>query len=278
MWQKRKDKKYYLYKAEKRYKKQLILIIFLLIIASFISFLFWQQKYLTIEQIIIHRGNKQINNQDENYLISEQEISDYIKKIMQKKFLFFFHQNTILSLTKSKIKKELLKDPRLQEIKIEKKWPKKIIVNFSEKQPAALISILGDKDYYLSSTGQLISPAVNILRHINLPLISDKTSLTWQDSRLIKSIDVALNLLQKKIQFNNKDINFQTAEIDTDQGVIRLKLRSNEGWQAFFLPTEDINQQIANLKFILDNYLSDSKSRVGLEYIDLRFGNRIYYK
>jgi len=277
MWRKRKDKKYYLYKAEKRYKKQLTLIIFLLIIASFISFLFWQQKYLTIEQIIIHRDNKQMNNQDENYLISEQEISDYIKKIMQKKFLFFFHQNTILSLTKSKIKKELLKDHRLQEIKIEKKWPKKLIVNFSEKQPAALISILGDKDYYLSSTGQLISPAVNILRHINLPLISDKTSLTWQDPRLIKSIDVALNLLQK-IQFNNKDINFQTAEIDTDQGVIRLKLRSNEGWQAFFLPTEDINQQVANLKFVLDNYLSDPKSRVGLEYIDLRFGNRIFYK
>ncbi|MGC9048834.1 MAG: cell division protein FtsQ/DivIB, partial [Patescibacteria group bacterium] len=241
-----------------------------------VGLLFWQNKYLVIKQIIIQRNNKQ-NNQDMDYLISEQEIYNLIKETMKEKFLFVFHRNTLLSLTKSKIKNKLLNDSRLKMIKLEKKWPAQLIVTFTENQPAAIISIRGDKDYYLSSTGQLIYPHSNILRHLDDPIIFDKTTLTWQNSLLAKTLKIALNLIQKEKPISDGII-FKTIEINTDQGIIGLKAISNEGWQAYFAPTEDINQQITNLEFILKNQLSDPEKRKDLEYIDLRFGNRVYYK
>lgn len=55
----------------------------------------------------------------------------------------------------------------------------------------------------------------------------------------------------------------------------RLHLITEEGWEAFFESSRDLDEQLTNLKLVIKQKIKNL-SRV--QYIDLRFGERIYYK
>lgn len=242
------------------------------LIIFIVAFLSWQNNYLLIKQVTVERNDY---DQKIEPLISGEEIKNLIQQIMVKNFLFFFRQNTLLTLRDKTIKDKLLNESRIQSINIQKKWPDQLIINFSENKPTFRLSILGDKDYYLSSTGQIITLFSNILRPLKLPLVLDSTDLAWQNPKLSKAIQIALNLLkQNELSGLFKPVE---AKISQDQGIIEIKIITEEGWSVHFLPGENIKQQLANLKVILENQITPA-AREGLEYIDLRFGDRVYYK
>jgi cell division septal protein FtsQ len=56
-----------------------------------------------------------------------------------------------------------------------------------------------------------------------------------------------------------------------------LTLAVSEGWQIYTDPQLNPNLQLRNLSLVLDNKIN-SDERLKLEYIDLRFGDRVYYK
>ncbi|MDI6883520.1 MAG: hypothetical protein QMC93_03670, partial [Patescibacteria group bacterium] len=78
--------------------------------------------------------------------------------------------------------------------------------------------------------------------------------------------------IQKKITENQK------LEIkEFIPGEEKLTVQILEGWQIFFDPSRDISEQILNLTAILKEKIPPENRR-NLEYIDLRFGNKIYFK
>jgi hypothetical protein len=56
-----------------------------------------------------------------------------------------------------------------------------------------------------------------------------------------------------------------------------LEIGTSEGWKIYFEPKGDIESQIMNLDLLLKEKIS-SKDRKNLDYIDLRYGNKIFYK
>jgi len=80
-----------------------------------------------------------------------------------------------------------------------------------------------------------------------------------------------------KIEKNLKD-NFQ---IDIKEALVsnplRLDIKTNENWQIYFDLNSDTNLQIIKLNSLLKNEISQT-SRASLQYIDLRFKDRAYYK
>lgn len=234
-------------KATKRRRRRYILFIFIFFISLLIGFLVWQNKYLAIKEIKVTRSQ---SNPESDYLISEEAVKDRIQEQLGEKFLLFFHQNTYLSVQSQRIKTELLKDLRLRSLRIKQEWPNQLIVSFTERQPAVKFSILGDKDYYLDSDGRLIGPAINILRHLDLPTIYDKTELDWRDPELSETIKIALNLLQGNTELNGF-IKLTAIEINQTVGVLQIVASTDEGWKAYFVPQEGIRGQISNIRLIL---------------------------
>lgn len=55
-----------------------------------------------------------------------------------------------------------------------------------------------------------------------------------------------------------------------------LVISTKEGWKVYMNITEDIDTQLDNLKLIFDEKFKQDRS--SLEYIDLRFGEKVYYK
>ena len=57
----------------------------------------------------------------------------------------------------------------------------------------------------------------------------------------------------------------------------RLNINTNEEWKIYFNLSGDMNLQITKLNLLLEKEITQ-ESREGLEYIDLRFAERVYYK
>lgn len=57
----------------------------------------------------------------------------------------------------------------------------------------------------------------------------------------------------------------------------RLTVRTEAGPRLYFNLERDVKNQLANLRLLLSDKLSETDLKT-LEYVDLRFGNRVYYK
>ena len=57
----------------------------------------------------------------------------------------------------------------------------------------------------------------------------------------------------------------------------RLNVKINEGWEAYFNPGEDMDWQLTKLVLVLEKEIPPDFRR-NLEYIELRFGERAYFK
>lgn len=90
-------------------------------------------------------------------------------------------------------------------------------------------------------------------------------SKQWIDD--IISITNHLRLLTpaKILYFTMKDIKEGSLTVET-----------SEGWRVLFELNTDIERQLENFELVYNEKFSTS--REGLEYIDLRFGERVYYK
>ena len=57
----------------------------------------------------------------------------------------------------------------------------------------------------------------------------------------------------------------------------RVDVETLEGWDIYFNLKDKISSQVLNLGLVLKEKIS-SEARRNLEYVDLRFGNQVYYK
>ncbi|MFA6753609.1 MAG: hypothetical protein WCR84_00395 [Candidatus Paceibacterota bacterium] len=56
----------------------------------------------------------------------------------------------------------------------------------------------------------------------------------------------------------------------------RVNVKSKEGWAAYFNPQKDVKEQIENLNLVFEEHILGKEHL--LQYIDLRFQDRVYYK
>lgn len=260
---------------EKKRKISIKFIIFgavILLIVIIGALFFLQNKYLIIKNISVHRLD---SNNDNNYLILEQEIKDKISRECNNRFLYFFRTNTLLTFNRDKTIKKILNDGRIQGITIELRWPNQLIVNFIEKKPIARLTMMGDKDYFLDYLGQIIEPADDVLPLLSLPVVYDKTNLKWQSAPIKEAVNLATSLFQRSVQLNN--LIFNHLEFNTDSGILTIKAQTNQGWFIYFLADASIKEQIQRLKLVLEQQLANDKIE-NIQYIDLRFGDKIYYQ
>jgi hypothetical protein len=102
---------------------------------------------------------------------------------------------------------------------------------------------------------------------------SSSNEISMGQNALSKNIMSAMLQIQK----NLKD-NFQ---IDLKEALVlapdRLDVITVEGWQIYFNLQSDIGLEIVKLNLLLGSQIS-SDERKKLQYIDLRFKDRAYYK
>jgi cell division septal protein FtsQ len=215
-----------------------------------------------------------------NEKVATNEIKDVVLRKINRKFFEVLNwsliSESIILVNPETIKKEILmKFPLIQSAQITKKLPNSINAQIQERKPSAVF-YQNNKYFYIDNEGVIFEELQNgagslfIVRQI----LNDK------------SVFVGENVIQHKIMLaifeiekNLKD-NFQ---IDLKEALIsnplRLDIKTGENWQIYFDIGEDsdIPLQLTKLNLLLKDEITP-ENRQTLEYIDLRFRDRAFYK
>lgn len=251
---------YYFGKRKKTKKKKILFLIFLLFLILIcgigLSPIF---KIKTIEI----SGNKDVSAEE-------------IKETLDYKNIFL--------LPSSKIKKDLLKKfPQILDLEINKniiKQTLKLIIKereeigiICEADPAFAEATAG-RCFYIDNEGIIFKKSL-LTSGFMILLINDFSERQYDLGDKIFDKNLMELLLKIKDKLAN-ELDIPLAKIDIVSYPIKdIRATTYEGWKIIFSNERNIDEQILELKTALKEKI---KNTTGLEYIDLRIENRIYYK
>lgn len=215
--------------------------------------------------------NIQINGEGSH----NEEINTLAQKQLEKKLFFIFDQKNILFFDTKELKQTLDENYFFDELIVDKDYPGVISVNFKEKN-YSLIWLEGEKYYFVSSNGSIIKEmATSTEDMVVFPIIENKANKSIEGKTVVnkeKEISYAIDLFEK---LKNQE-GFVVSRFVIDNEINTLKVATNSKTVIYFNIEDDIDGQIAKLTTVIKEKIKDSFGNQ--EYIDLRYGDRVYYK
>lgn len=245
-------------------------LLVLILIFTAIYFLIFYSKF-QVKEIIIS-GNEKVDSK-----VLEEKISDNVDK----KFIDFagykVSSQSIFLVNLQKIKENLLKNyPIIKNVSVSKKYPQKLDVYIEERKKIAVFC-KNEECFNIDDKGIIFEETLNFEENL---IVRQSLEASINDI-ILGNIVVKENTIKsiEEIQKNLKEnfqINLTEAFISTP---IRLDVKTGEDWQIYFDVSEnlDIKTQITKLILLLKEEINQ-ETRQNLEYIDLRFKDRAYYK
>jgi len=245
----------YRYKAkkERRVNKRVVILIISLFVLAGLAYVLFLSPVFKIKEIIIS-GNQKVS-------------SERVKSNL--------NCNNIIFTTRRSVKNELLeKIPEILDLKISKNlFKRKLEINIQERETVGILC-RQDKCFYFDKDGVIFENAPST----NGSLVTIIKDYSIKDLKLGEAIlgkDLVDIILSVKEDLSQK-IGIGVASFDIESyPVEKLRVVTGESWYILFSLKRDIKSQLLALKAALDEKIQD---RMGLEYIDLRIENRIYYK
>jgi len=182
-------------------------------------------------------------------------------------------RKNIFLVNLKEIKKGVLEEfPRVEQIKIKRRLPDKISVEIEERRPVAVFcSSEQENDCFLIDREGIAfdRPEGNFLL---IKIIGKKENLSFGKMAVEKKYLDKILEIQREME-QKQGIKVSSFNLLAKKIVVQTL----EGWQVFFDPAGDISEQIFNLSVLLKTKLLP-ENRHSLRYIDLRFGNRVFFK
>ncbi len=238
-------------------------------------YLFFASPYFKITRIDVRGDNVDL----------EGAIRNTVAEIMGERRWFFLSQMNIYLLSKKETEKRLAEQFLLQKIEIKKEYPNALSVDFKTKRPA-LTMVSKERQFTLDIAGSVIekknyeedasSTFKNTSFDPNLPVLLNKAAQDFAISAIAlenQHVQFIKTIFENVPLKSGIKINFFSFLADSPSS---LSLRTAEGWDILFNLHTDPMEQIDKLAVVLKE--QNPEERQKLNYIDLRFGDRIFYK
>jgi len=267
-------------RKNRRFKVIIFSLFFLLFVFLITYFLFFS-KYFRINNI-------EINKIEDYNLTSDLELNQEISILLTKK-RFVFPQNSILAFNSKNLSKIMNNDSRYDEFFIEKKWPHTLIIKIKESKPVAFLISFGNyQNYYLNEQGKtILKPQNNELfttlesgdvkvqqQEQDFPIFYDQTEINLNSEEYQNLLKSIITFINNQV-FSKNNLRAEIIKITEKEGIFEIIINTNEKWQIFINSEADFEKQAINLNLILQEKI---QQRTDLEYIDLRFGEKIFYQ
>ncbi|MCF7835906.1 MAG: FtsQ-type POTRA domain-containing protein [Candidatus Marinimicrobia bacterium] len=210
-------------------------------------------------------------------VLSEKEIKETVESIMSANLFFVLPKDRIFTFSDKKTEDALLeKFGRISEIEIKRGLvDSTILIKIKEREPVALFcwDEVEEECFFLDKDGLLFEKA---------PVFSAGVFLKFFDHRKYgtsigkKELSLSKDQLQKIIDFKKRlEPIFLVEKINLkEEGA--CEFYSTDGWYLILDIKNDWNLVYDNLITLFENEIS--KDGGNLEYVDLRFGNKVFFK
>jgi len=228
-----------------------ILIVYLLVFSSFFQ----------IEKIIVSGNEKTEKN----------EILNIIENKIKKK-IFFYSTKSIFLADISSIRKQTLDSfPQIDEIEIKKSFPKSLNIIVVERLGLAVFCNDNENCFLLDQEAVIFE---SLISESNLPKIGFDTERQFKLGEQVIGEDLVLKILKIFSVLAELNIKVEKALIVSNE---RINVLTNDGWEIYFNPENDLNWQLAKLEALLKEHVS-LENRNQLDYVELRFGDLAPFK
>lgn len=242
--------------------------------------------------LFIH-PNMNITNVEVNGIkyIDKQTIKQEIDTYIHDSYLFIFKKRNIFLFNKKELAERLESKFAFDELSISLK-KKQITIHLTERI-SQLLWTTNDTLYVVDLNGVVVRELSNIeLELLNaeitdltkmtkeklmldeLPIFFDKNNILINIGDSVLTKQEIKNIFEFHEHLKLQKIEFTKTNIDRLAGKW-IGVKTKDGYDILFDSTSDIKQQAINLKTILLEKIDD-KSK--LNYIDLRFGDHVYFK
>lgn len=242
------------------------LVLFLVCLAVYL-FLFLPK--IQVNKIIIS-GNKKVNIED---------IKSIALKNINKNIFGFLNSKSIFLAKTENIQNDILvKFPEIGSVAVSRNFPDALSVILQERSPVAIFCATNEapsKDcYFMDESGVIFETVNNSLNNFVIIRQELNNVQVFSGQKVIEEKVLNAVLDSEKMLKDNYKIDIFDALITSP---IRLNLKTSENWQIYLDLQGDINLQIAKLNLLLKDQIPEN-DRKTLQYIDMRFKDRAYYK
>lgn len=248
------------YGQQKNFPKKKILRIIFVILAILLLQSIWQINFLKI---------KKINLSGQNDLSLEEVQNFVLEQLSDSKFVFFEKTNYFLVPT-DELNQRLLEKYNLEEAKIEKKWPNTLEISIKERS-SHFIWKKDDSIYLLDAKG-LLNRQISVLDDKYL-LLDDRRDGRPEGNQIFTTEE--MNIINQ-IYLNWMDLIANKAKLSkvTIYNDWNIDLNTQTGFYVKIDRAQDIQEQLNNLRAVLGEDITG----VDIDYIDVRFGDKVYFK
>ena len=238
-----------------------ISIFILVIIGIFFYFVFFAQIF-QIKGFQIS-GNEKVQKGDLEILLLE--------KVNRK--IVTFPTESIFLVNLPDIEKTILeKFPQISQVHLKREFPDALTLDTRERKPLYIFCKNSGPCFSLDEK-RIIFEEVSGMEELFLKIKDMKT----------QEIKLGGNVVTEELLNGIREIEVklkEKVEIPLKEVILfeeKIEVQTVQDFKIFFNPKENISRQIQKLILTLENEIPKEK-RENLEYIDLRFGSKVYYK
>lgn len=208
--------------------------------------------------------------------IQEADVRDYVDNFLDQKILFFIPKNYIwLTSSKDLMAGLKLSFSAIKDVRVEKDFPDGLAITIHEYDAWGVLCHGSPEEcFWIDQEGIAFDNAPGF-SGIIVPKIRDERVRTYA----VQERQLSPELMRLIAFFNEKAVSddaLQSVQFTIAEKDQTLRVRTRLGWEILLLETTNPEDAYKNLQVALRNEIKDKITN--LEYVDLRFGNRIFYK
>lgn len=237
-------------------------ILFSLLFAGLFYFFIFS-PFFQIDRIKIS-GNKRIPNES---------IINYLNGKLEKN-IFFLKTKSIFLVRPKLLRKEVLKEfPAASEAFLKRRFPSEINVQVTERE--AVGNWRSQEECYLiDKEGILFEKGEEEQK---LTIISESPFQNINLGEPIIDGEIIQGIIDINQELRGGSCKLDITAFSLADGASKLTVRIENNWEIYFNPQKSLQDQLFNLGLVLKEKIP--QERLGdLEYVDLRFGNKVYFK
>lgn len=198
----------------------------------------------------------------------EFQINSYLRL---RRMLFFRNSNQFL-FNEKKLHNQLLNELSLASVDINELGTA-IEITIQERT-SNLLWMTGGHTYVVDLEGIVVRESIGSIPGDPLPLFVDQNDIEVNIGSVVLTRDEIYSIFDFHKRIGELGVEFTQTKINRVAGKW-MSLVTSDGYEIYFDASGDIQQQISILKTLFDQRIIDPSV---VEYVDLRFGEQVYYK